>query len=100
MAIDSFLLSLGALIKQQQKNQSDSFTPLWSKFSIKFTMGITKGNEPKNRISFKKNISNGPSANLRPVFISNVTKVYVKKWSQKSSRTIRSGVFGIAKMLK
>ena len=41
-----FILFLGALINNK-KFQSDSSTPSWSKFAIKFTMGITIGNKPK-----------------------------------------------------
>ena len=48
-----FIVSFGALISHK-KIQHDSSTPSWSKFAIKFTMGITKGNEPKNRISLNK----------------------------------------------
>ena len=40
------------------------------------------------------------SVNLRPLFNSNMTKVSVLKWSQNWPRTIRSGVFGIAKNVK
>jgi hypothetical protein len=47
-----------------------------------------------------KTISDSPSANPRPLFNNNVTKVYVMKWSQKWSRAIRIGVFGIAKIFK
>ena len=48
----------------------------------------------------EKTISDGPSANLRPLFNSNVTKVSVIKWSHNWTRTLRSGVFGIAKDVK
>ena len=44
--------------------------------------------------------SDGPSVNLRPLFNSNMTKVYVIKWSQNCIRTIRNGVVGIPKYLK
>ena len=87
-----FIVCLGALIKHKIF-QSDNST----KFTIKFTMKITIENKPKNRISLKKNISDGPSATLKLLFNSNVTKVYVIKWSQNYTRAIRSGVFGIAK---
>ena len=88
-------MSFGALISHK-KFQHDSSTPSWSKFAIKFTMGITIRNKPKNRLT----ISDGPSANLRPLFNSNVTKVSFIKLSQNLIRTIRSGVFGIAKNVK
>ena len=48
----------------------------------------------------EQTIFDGPSANLRPLCNSNVTKVYDLKWSQNWTRTIRSGVFGIAKHVK
>ena len=48
----------------------------------------------------KKELSDGPSVNLRPLFHSNTTKVSVIKWSQNCTRTIRSGVVGIPKYLK
>ena len=63
---------------QPQKFQHYSSTASLSKFAIKYTMGITMGNEPKNRIT----ICDGPRANLRPLFNSNVTQVSVIKWSQ------------------
>ena len=74
-------MSLGALINQK-KNQSDISTVSWSKFEIKFIVRNTIGNEPKNRTSLNKSIYDGPSVNLRPLFNSNLTKVYVIKWSQ------------------
>ena len=43
-----------------------------------------------------KPISDSPSANLEPLFNSNVTKLSAIKWSQNWSGTIKSGVFGIA----
>ena len=58
--------------------QSDSSSPSLYKFAIKFTMGITIR---------KKTIVNGSSANLRPLFNSNVTKVSVIKWSYNWTRT-------------
>ena len=58
------------------------------------------GNKPKIAISLKKNISDGPSANLSPLFNSNVTKVSVIKWSQNCTTTIRSDIVGIPKYLK
>ena len=48
----------------------------------------------------EKALSDGLSVNLRPLFNSNMTQVYVIKWSQNCTRTIRSGVFGIPKYLK
>ena len=48
----------------------------------------------------QKALSDGPSVNLRPLFNSNMTKVYVIKWSQNCTRTIRMGVVGIPKYLK
>ena len=69
-----FIVSFCALISHK-KFQHDSLTPSWSKFEIEFTIGITIGNEPKN-------ISDGPSANLRPLFNIKVPKVSVLKWSQ------------------
>ena len=45
-------------------------------------------------------LSDGPSANVRPLFNSNMTKVSVIKWSQNCTRTIKSGVVGIPKYLK
>ena len=47
------VVSFGALISQK-KIQHDSSTPSWSKFEIEFTIGITIGNAPKNRISSKR----------------------------------------------
>ena len=50
------------------------------------------GNEPKTEYPQKKKaLSNGPTVNLRPLFNSNMTKVFVIKWSQ-NCRTIRTGV--------
>ena len=57
-------------------------------------------NAPKNRISSKKALSGDPSANLRPLFNSNMTKLSVIKWSQNYTRTIRSGAVGISNFLK
>ena len=68
-------MSFRALISHK-KFQHDSSTPSWSKFEI------------------------GPSVNLRPLFNSNMTKIFVIKWSQNCTRTIRSGVVGIPKYLK
>ena len=48
----------------------------------------------------EKTILDGPSANLRPLFNSNMTKVSVIQWSQNCTRTIRSGVVGIPNYLK
>ena len=45
-------------------------------------------------------LSDGPSANLGPLFNSNMTKVYFINCSQKCTTTIRSGVVGIPKNLK
>ena len=47
------IVSLGALINHKTF-QHDSSTHSWSKFEIEFTLGITKGNAPKNRISSKR----------------------------------------------
>ena len=66
----------------QKKIKSDISTVSWYKFEIEFIVRIKIGNEPKNRTSLKKSIYDGPSANLRPLFNSNLTKVYVIKWSQ------------------
>ena len=54
---------------------------------------------PKQNI-LKTALSDYPSANVRPLFNSNMTKVSVLKWSQNCTRTIRSGVVGIPKYLK
>ena len=40
------------------------------------------GNAPKKQNILEKALSDGPSANLRPLFNSKVTKVSVLKWSQ------------------
>ena len=48
-----FIVSFPALINHK-KFQLDSSTPSWSKFKIGFTIGITIGNAPKNRISSKR----------------------------------------------
>ena len=53
-----------------------------------------------NQNILKKALYDGPSGNLRPIFTSNMTKVYIIKWSQKCTRTIISGVVGIPKYLK
>ena len=82
MLADVFIVRFGAMINHKQF-QSDSSTPSLPKFTIKFKMGITIGNNPKNRISYKKKtMSDGPSANLKPLFKSSVTKVSVIKRSQ------------------
>ena len=48
----------------------------------------------------KKALYDGPSGNLRPLFTSYMTKVYIIKWIQKCTRTIISGIVGIPKYLK
>ena len=61
---------------------------------------ITKETSPKTEYPWKKNIFYSSSGNLRPLFNSYMTKVYVIKWSQNWTRTIRGGVFGIAKNVR
>ena len=60
-----FYCVFGCTDQPQNIFQSDSSTPSWSKFAIKFTMGITIGKEPKKQNILQKTISDGPSANLR-----------------------------------
>ena len=48
----------------------------------------------------KNALSDCPSANVRPLFNSNMTKVSVLNWSQNCNSTIRSGVVGIPKYFK
>ena len=50
MSADVLIVSLAALINHKNV-QSDSSTPSWSQFAIKFTMVITIGNEPKQEYS-------------------------------------------------
>ena len=85
-----FIVSFGVLISHK-KIQHDSSSPSFSKFAIKFTMGITIENEPKNRLSLKKPFLMVLVQMWDHFFNSNVIK-----WSQNWTRTIRSGVFGIA----
>ena len=54
----------------------------------------------KKQNILEKERFDGPSVNLRPLFNSNMTKVYVIKWSQNCTRTIRNDVVGIPKYLK
>ena len=53
MSADVFIVSLGGLINHKNV-QSDSSTPSWSQFAIKFTMVITIGNEPKPEYPWEK----------------------------------------------
>ena len=48
----------------------------------------------------KKAPSDGPSAILRPLFNSNLKRVYIIKWSQNLIQAHRSSVFGIPKSIK
>ena len=48
----------------------------------------------------KKALSHGPSASVRPLLNSNVTKVNIIKWFQSCTRTIRSCSVRITKYLK
>ena len=48
------------------------------------------GKRAQKQNILEKTISDGPSANLRPLFNSNVTKVSVLKWSQNWPSTIRA----------
>ena len=59
--------------------------------------GDYNGKQAKKQNVLEKNISDGPSANLSPLFNSNVTKVSVRKWSHICTRNIRSDVFGRAR---
>ena len=59
-----FIVSLGALINHKH-----------------FQSDYNRKRAQKQNIP-EKNNSDGPSANLRPLFNSNVTKVSVIKWSQ------------------
>ena len=52
------------------------------------------GNKPKKNIH-KKTLVDGPSANLRPLYNSNVAKVSIVMWSQILISTARSTVSGI-----
>ena len=75
-------MSIGALISHK-KFQHGGSTPSWSKFANKITMGVTIGNEPKYKKNILEiNIYDDPSANLIPLFNSNVTKVSLIKLSQ------------------
>ena len=51
------------------------------------------GNRAQKQNILKKALSGCPSANVRPLFNSNMTKVSVLKWSHNCTRAIRSGVF-------
>ena len=46
----------------------------------------------------RKVLSNGPSANLRPLYNSNVAKVSIVKWSQILISIVRSSILGIPKI--
>ena len=70
------------------------FLMVW--FAIKFFNGHYGRKQAKKQNIFKQAISDGPSTNQAQIN-SNVTKVYSIKWSQNYTRTIRSGVLGIAK---
>ena len=48
----------------------------------------------------KKALSDGLSANLRPLYNSNVAKVNIVKWSQILISTVRSSIFDIPKIFK
>ena len=76
---------------------------LKSEHTDRQTDGQTDGHYRKHRprgLMLWKPISDGPSANLRKLFNSNVIQVYVSKCSQNWTRTIRSSVFGTAKNVK
>ena len=57
--------------------------------TCRLTVFIVSFGAPKHNI-LEKNISDGPSANLRPLFNSNVTKVSVIMWTQNWTRTLRN----------
>ena len=61
-------------------------------------MGISIENKAKNKRSLKKALSDGPSANLRPLHNSHVAKVYIVKWSQIFISTSGSFISGIPKI--
>ena len=97
MSANVFFYCVFGYTDQSQKNQHNSSTPSWSKFEIEFTIGITVGNAPQNQNILEKALSDGPNANVRQVFDSNMTKVSFIKWSQNCIRAIRSVVVGINK---
>ena len=62
--------------------------------------GDFNGKRAKKHNILKKALSDGPSANLRPLYNSNVAKVSIVKWSQILISTVRSSIFGIPKIFK
>ena len=63
-------------------------------------MGISMGNVAftKNNLK-KKTISDGPSANLRPLHNSNMAEVNIVKWSQILISTAGSSISGKTKIV-
>ena len=62
--------------------------------------GDFNGKQDKKHNILKKALSDGPSANLRPLYNSNVAKVSIVKWSQILISTVRSSIFDIPKIFK
>ena len=60
--------------------------------------GDFNGKQAKKHNILKKALSDGPSANLRPLYNSNVAKVSIVKWSQISISTAGSTISGIPKI--
>ena len=90
-----FIVSLDALInhKQFQHDTSSPHAIIWHWIYN----GNYNGKCAQKQNIVKKALSDGPSATLRPLFNSNMTKVSIIKYYQICTRTIRSGFVGIPK---
>ena len=62
--------------------------------------GDYNGKQAQKQNILEKALSDGPSANLRPVDLINVAKVSILSWSQQLNLVYRSGAFGIPKNVK
>ena len=62
--------------------------------------GDFNGKRAKKHNILKKALSDGPSANLRPLYNSNVAKVSIVKWSQILILAVGSSISDIPKNFK
>ena len=62
--------------------------------------GDFNGKQAKKHNILKKALSDGPSANLRPLYNSNVAKVSIVKWSQILILAVGSSISDIPKNFK
>ena len=62
--------------------------------------GDFNGKRAKKHNILKKALSDGPSANLRPLYNSNVAKVSIVKWSQILILAVGSSISDIPKKFK